>query len=641
MSTPGPAAELLGKIVYELTLIQPFIPTYLHLLLSALFPIYTGAHASLSRPKSAAQPVKRTSDSSLAAENEENEPVEADSRMEGLSPIDAILYPVLAGCMLGGLYFLLKWLNNPEMLNTFLNWYLSLFGVLSITKLLTDSMNTLISFIFPARYSRNGRIWDVEQKQRKAVCRTSKESRLDSRSPRSSPLPGLFSQLPVPRLAEHALWAYRDFVKQPLCIIEFYLISIVEIMIPVSSQDILGIITAFAAVLYFNLADKPWWLTNILGFGFSYSALQLMSPTTCWTGTLVLTSLFFYDIYFVFFTPVMITVATNLDIPVKLLFPRPSTAEEDPSKVALSMLGLGDVVIPGMMIGFALRFDLYLFYLKKQTQPLLAPKGTSEKEHRPEGKIHSDEAEKTVVKARYQTATGSWGERFWLAPQDRPAGSAFPKTYFYATIVGYTTGMLTTLSVMHIYHHGQPALLYLVPGVLGSLWMTAFAKGDLKLLWEYTEADDEAVSKGQENSLPKNEVEPNGNAEDGGSGKDSEEDINSQQKSELQHSLSDIEGESRIKKYESKPLSTKRVVGFSISIPRKSAYSSSTQGSPIPIAKPIGILEGVYEHKPEDFEESVSASSSTFSASTSLKPRTFDGRKNTNEGPTGKRQRLE
>jgi minor histocompatibility antigen H13 len=47
--------------------------------------------------------------------------------------------------------------------------------------------------------------------------------------------------------------------------------------------------------------------------------------------------------------------------------------------------------------------------------------------------------------------------------------------------------MIVTITVMRIYNHGQPALLYLVPGVLGALWGTAFVRGEWKLMWEYTE----------------------------------------------------------------------------------------------------------------------------------------------------------
>lgn len=42
-----------------------------------------------------------------------------------------------------------------------------------------------------------------------------------------------------------------------------------------------------------------------------------------------------------------------------------------------------------------------------------------------------------------------------------------------------------------IWNHAQPALLYLVPGVLGSVWITATVRGELSLMWHYTEAIDE------------------------------------------------------------------------------------------------------------------------------------------------------
>lgn len=40
---------------------------------------------------------------------------------------------------------------------------------------------------------------------------------------------------------------------------------------------------------------------------------------------------------------------------------------------------------------------------------------------------------------------------------------------------------------MLVYNHGQPALLYLVPGVTGSLWLTGWVRGEIKDMWGYTE----------------------------------------------------------------------------------------------------------------------------------------------------------
>lgn len=466
-------------------MVRPLVPMYLHLIVSAIFPIYTGAHASLSRPSSAAKPSKRSK--SAKGDSKEEDVDDDEQKMEGLSPMDAVVMPVLAGLSLAGLYYLIKWLEDPAILNKILNGYFSIFGLLSVARLLTDSMGTVTSFVFPGTYSLNGQTWEVKSEQRKAQS-TSEPTR-----ERYSPLPGVLSLLPSPSPMRHLMWTLRELPSRKFRV-RAYIHKILKADVKIGPQGLIGLAIAFAAELYFNIFDKPWWLTNILGFSFAYATLQYMSPTTSWTGTLILGALFFYDIYFVFFTPLMVTVATELDIPAKLLFPRPRGPDEDPAKKAMSMLGLGDVVLPGMMIGFALRFDLYLFYLRKQiSRPV---ESSSEENDETDGKATKTAATLKSTKAKWIQATGSWGERFWTTRNDKYAISGlqsgiFPKTYFHASLVGYIIGMLFTLGIMQLYGHAQPALLYLVPGVLGALWGTAFVRGDIKTLWAYSEAEDD------------------------------------------------------------------------------------------------------------------------------------------------------
>ena len=69
-------------------------------------------------------------------------------------------------------------------------------------------------------------------------------------------------------------------------------------------------------------------------------------------GAILLSGLFFYDIFWVFGTDVMVTVAKNFDAPIKLLFPQ-MDKEGRPS-----LLGLGDIVIPGIFVALLLRYDL-------------------------------------------------------------------------------------------------------------------------------------------------------------------------------------------------------------------------------------------------------------------------------------------
>lgn len=187
----------------------------------------------------------------------------------------------------------------------------------------------------------------------------------------------------------------------------------------------------------------------------------------------------------------MITVATKIDAPIKLTFEGPGRA---------SMLGLGDIVVPGMVMALALRFDLWRFYLNKikyvetELATELAPTEATGGQV-----VTTTEIRHIAKKAPYTDVTGRWADRFWLSSwfglffkpsKDVPEevrSASFPKTYFYASLVGYSLGMIVTFCMLVIFKHGQPALLYLVPGVLGSLWLTGLVRGELKEMWTYTE----------------------------------------------------------------------------------------------------------------------------------------------------------
>lgn len=498
-----PLEDILRQVGFHFAQARPFIPTYLHIICSALVSIYTGAHASLSIPKSAAKPPKRKRQT---ADEEEDEPSDIIQKMEGLSPSDAVMFPLLAGCTLAGLYFLIKWLDDPAVLNKILNWYFSVFGVLSVARLFTDAMGVGTSFLFPKTYRSNGTLWEIKRKQRFAETHTNPQLR------RNSPFPGIWSKLPLPSYAIDTLWTLRELRSKKIHL-RAYIHHLLEAHLHLGPQGALGFVLALFAVLYYNLIAKPWWLTNILGYSFAYTALQFMSPTTFSTGSLILGALFIYDIYFVFYTPMMVTVATKIDIPAKMLFPRPVEPGADPAK-SLAMLGLGDIVLPGIVMGSALRFDLYMFYLKKQ-RPRERSDAASEDERPSSGYTISesgsgdqDGSESTngstinkqnptlqIIKATFQTATGSWGERFWLGSSFPSTllypGVSFPKPYFHATLFGYTTGMLVTLSIMQIFGHAQPALFYLVPGVLISLWGTALIRGEWREMWAYDETEED------------------------------------------------------------------------------------------------------------------------------------------------------
>lgn len=459
--------ELLEATLRHLAEARPFLPMYAHLLLSALFPIYAGAHASLSRPSSAAKPARKQETRAEDDEDAEDDE-EVVQQMEGLSPQDAIVFPVTAGIVLAGLYFLIQ-RYGADAINFVLGWYFAAVGVYSVGRLINDAATFILSFVFPTYFSRNRMLYKINDISRQTVS-------VDRKGTSSNqPAPWAFG----PDFVSNSAWRLRSALKQKYTT-KGYVSQVIDLKANLTPVNAFSALLGVASIVYANLADKPWWLTNLQGFAVCYSALQLMSPTTFATGSLILSGLFFYDIWAVFFTPLMVTVAKNIDQPIKLVFPRPDEPGLDPSTPpakSYSMLGLGDIVLPGIMIGLALRFDLYMFYLKKQR----GAKGSGSSE------------ESSVVKAEYTRVTGGWGDWFWtlgLPEKMRPAklNSSFPKPYFTASMIGYVVGMLATLAVMSVFHHAQPALLYLVPGVLISLWACGLVRGELKQMWEYTEA---------------------------------------------------------------------------------------------------------------------------------------------------------
>ncbi|TVY15582.1 Signal peptide peptidase 2 [Lachnellula arida] len=431
----SPALQYIGSWTASAWDNRDMYQMQLHLLLASLFPIYIGAHAALRRPPSALPPRKEPS------ANAEDDEIDLEPAIEGLQPSDAIMFPVLASITLGGLYLLIKWLNDPSLLNKIMTWYFSALGVFGVGKLAGDSLHVMSTIIFPSVWSDGKQLYYVKPDfQIQATGESTPSEPLRTVTDKKNPLPSFFSSIPFADAINTKLWSARALLKNHW-IFRGYLHGLLNTKLRVTFHDVAGLALGLAAIIAYNTSGKAWWLTNLMGFGFCYGAFQIMSPTTFWTGSLVLTGLFVYDIIMVFYTPMMVTVATTLDVPIKLVFPGPKRG---------GMLGLGDVVLPGIMMALALRFDLYLHYVRK----------------------HFKQGERAL----YVETTGLWGERFWTSgsKEKNVADAArFPKTYFKASVVGYVVGMLTTLVVLNSFNHAQPALLYLVPGVLVSLWGTA------------------------------------------------------------------------------------------------------------------------------------------------------------------------
>ncbi|KAL6651142.1 hypothetical protein ACP70R_010067 [Stipagrostis hirtigluma subsp. patula] len=169
-------------------------------------------------------------------------------------------------------------------------------------------------------------------------------------------------------------------------------------------------------------AKKHWLANNVLGIAFCIQGIEMLSLGSFKTGAILLAGLFVYDIFWVFFTPVMVSVAKSFDAPIKVNAARP-----------FSMLGLGDIVIPGIFVALALRFDV---------------------------------------------------------------SRGIKNRYFNSAFLGYTVGLTVTIVVMNWFQAAQPALLYIVPGVIGFVAVHCLWNGEVKQLLEFDESKSEVAEAG-------------------------------------------------------------------------------------------------------------------------------------------------
>ncbi|XP_070555809.1 minor histocompatibility antigen H13-like isoform X2 [Ptychodera flava] len=185
-------------------------------------------------------------------------------------------------------------------------------------------------------------------------------------------------------------------------------------------KDLVCLAVSSAFGLWY-LLKKHWIANNVFGLAFAVNGVELLQLNTVMTGCILLGGLFVYDIFWVFATDVMVSVAKSFEAPIKLVFPQ-DLLEKGLDASNFAMLGLGDIVIPGIFIALLLRFDVSL---NKNT-----------------------------------------------------------RTYFTTSFIAYILGLFATIFVMHVFKHAQPALLYLVPACIGLPLFVALVKGELTIMFQ-------------------------------------------------------------------------------------------------------------------------------------------------------------
>ncbi|CAI5648791.1 minor histocompatibility antigen H13 isoform X2 [Oreochromis niloticus] len=292
---------------------------------------------------------------------------------ETITSRDAARFPIIASCTLFGLYLFFK-VFSQEYINLLLSVYFFVLGVLA----LSHTMSPLMSRIFPASFPN-------------------KQYQL------------LFTQ--GSGESKEEIVNYEFDTKNLVCLL----------------------ISSVVGVWY--LLKKHWIANNLFGLAFALNGVELLHLNNVSTGCILLGGLFIYDVFWVFGTNVMVTVAKSFEAPIKLVFPQ-DLLEKGLEASNFAMLGLGDIVIPGIFIALLLRFDVSL--------------------------------------------------------------NKNSRTYFYSSFLAYIFGLGLTIFVMHTFKHAQPALLYLVPACVGFPVIIALFKGELTEMFRYEESSEETKEEATE-----------------------------------------------------------------------------------------------------------------------------------------------
>lgn len=290
----------------------------------------------------------------------------AGEPIETMSSRDAAIFPIIASCALFGLYIVFK-IFSKDYVNMLLSFYFLLLGVFAMTHVFSPIVKKFIPSVVP--------LYKYELVFKK-VLPDGAEGILDER------------------------FSTHDIIVFLLCCV--------------------------IGVWYF--IEKHWLANNMLGMAFAINGIELLALSSTMTGTILLGLLFVYDIFWVFGTNVMVTVAKNFDAPIKLVFPQ-DLLENGLAANKFAMLGLGDIVIPGIFVALLLRFDKSL------------NRGTHH--------------------------------------------------YFYAGYFAYIFGLLATMLVLHVFKAAQPALLYLVPACVGFPTLLSCIKGDFVAFYTYGDTPQE------------------------------------------------------------------------------------------------------------------------------------------------------
>ncbi|KAJ8340403.1 hypothetical protein SKAU_G00350360 [Synaphobranchus kaupii] len=204
--------------------------------------------------------------------------------------------------------------------------------------------------------------------------------------------------------------------------------------------------------VYRNEDRWIWILQDLLGIAFCLNFMKTITVSNFKVCVILLSLLVLYDVFFVFITPfftpngvsIMVQVALgpgstgeksggnmvevpaeptapHEKLPVVMRVPRFSAWAQNLCGMQFSILGYGDIIVPGLLVAYCHKFDVWT--------------------------------------------------------------SSSKKIYFVSCTIAYFFGMIVTFAVMIVSKMGQPALLYLVPFTLLTSAVVAWRRKEMRHFW--------------------------------------------------------------------------------------------------------------------------------------------------------------
>ena len=219
----------------------------------------------------------------------------------------------------------------------------------------------------------------------------------------------------------------------------------------ITTLEIFGYMMSSVIIIIYALTEH-WMANNSIAFSLAIFAIENVYLGRVLYALFFSLALFLYDVFWVFYTDVMVTVATNIHLPIKLLF-KTQNVGNTTNITEFGLLGLGDIVVPGLLLALFLRIDFLTHILTK-------------------------------LRGNQKVENGDLQD----LKRATPLNSAdFNKSYFHISMYGYLIGIILSQVFGAIFRTPQPALLYLLPATIFPVLLLAMYKGDMGLLIRWDE----------------------------------------------------------------------------------------------------------------------------------------------------------